>query len=66
MAIPKYKQNLQPVGGLGEIPSNKSSIGPAFDVALEESERGERSFNGETGALLVVLEDNMSIVDELL
>ena len=54
--------------GLGPKPSNKSIIGaaPEFEFALEESESDERSSNGETGALLLVLEDKMSTVDELL
>lgn len=39
---------------------------PAFDVALEESESDDRSSNGEIGAFLLCLGDNMSIVDELL
>jgi hypothetical protein len=58
--------SLQPVGGLEEIPPNRSIIGPAFDVDLEESESDERSSNGETGALLLVFEDKMSTADELL
>lgn len=62
------KKNLPPVGGLGAKPSNKSIIGaaPVFEVVLEESESDERSSNGETGALLLIMGDKMSIADELL
>lgn len=54
-------------GGLGAKPSNKSIIGaaPAFEVSLVETERDERSSNGETGVLLFVLGDKMSVVDEV-
>jgi len=62
------KQCLPSVGGLGAKPSNESIKGaaPAFKVALEESESDARSSNGETGAFLLGLGDNMSISDEFL
>lgn len=64
---PNAKQSLQPVGGMGANPSNKSIIGAAFEVVFVESERDERPSNDEeTGALLLELEDKMSTVDELL
>lgn len=55
-------------GGFEAKPSSKSITGaaPAFEVALAERERDERSSNGETGVLPFILEDNMSIVDGLL
>lgn len=61
-------QSFPPVGGLEDNPSIKSIIGaaPVFEVGLVESERDERSSNGEIGILLLLLEDKRSVVDELL
>lgn len=55
------RQILPSVGGLGENPSSKSIEGaaPAFSVDLEESESDDRSSNGESGAGLLGLGDNV-------